>query len=279
MTTPTALSDGSPARSGFTQAYAVGLNAGTHRGLRTVSHGGSWAGYRAHFLRFPDQRFAVATFCNFTAAGPDSLARQVAAVYLGDRMEPDTAGAWVAALDAAPAVAASDAEQRALTGLWRNDARGQVIRVRLVGDSLVAESPGRMPVVPLGGGRFRQGRGTELRVAASPGSPARLLRRSASDTATFVRADAVSLTATQLAAYAGEYRNDEIEATHSWRLEDSTLVLHVNGRRLGELAPSYADGFLRGGTVIDVTRDARGRITGYVVQDGRVRNLRFTRVR
>jgi hypothetical protein len=53
----------------------------------------------------------------------------------------------------------------------------------------------------------------------------------------------------------------------------------VNERRLGVLEPSYKDGFTRGGTVIDVTRDSRGRITGFLVEAGRVRHLRFTRVR
>jgi len=86
MTTATTLNDGTPAKSGPTQAYAVGLNVGTLRGLRIVSHGGSWAGYRGHFIRFPEQRFAVATFCNLTTSGPDSLARKVAGIYLADRM-------------------------------------------------------------------------------------------------------------------------------------------------------------------------------------------------
>src|SRR5215218_8244735 len=102
MTTATKLNDGSPATSGPGQAYAVGLNVGTLRGLKVISHGGSWAGYRGHFLRFPDQRFAVSTFCNLTTSGPDSLARKVAGIYLGDRMQPDTARAWVAALEGAP---------------------------------------------------------------------------------------------------------------------------------------------------------------------------------
>lgn len=278
MTTPTALANGAPARSGFTQAYAVGLNAGTFRGLGVVSHGGSWAGYRGHFLRFPDQRFAVAAFCNVTNAGPDSLARQVAAVYLGDRMEPDTAGAWVAALNAAPAAPVSEAERRAVTGLWRNVERGQVQRIRLVGDTLFALGDERTRVVPLGGGRYRLGRGTELRVVTEPTGPARLLTRSASDTATYLRADSVVLTAAQLAAYAGDYRNEEIETTQTWTVEDGALAVYANGRRLGVLDPTWADGFVRGGTVIDVTRDRRGRITGFVLQSGRVRNLRFMRV-
>ena len=116
MTTATTLNDGSPATSGPTQAYAVGLNVGTLRGLRIVSHGGSWAGYRGHFLRFPDQRFAVATFCNLTTSGPDSLARKVAGIYLGDRMQPDSATAWTVALAGAPRGEVPAASLRALVG-------------------------------------------------------------------------------------------------------------------------------------------------------------------
>jgi hypothetical protein len=43
------------------------------------------------------------------------------------------------------------------------------------------------------------------------------------------------------------------------------------------LEPSYKDGFTRGGTVIDITRDAKGRITGYTLEAGRVRHLRFNK--
>lgn len=277
MTTPTLLADGSPARSTLSQAYAVGLSAGMLRGLPVVSHGGSWAGYRGHFLRFPEQRFAVATFCNVSNAGPDTLARQVAGIYLGDRMEPDTTSAWVAALDAAPAAPITAVERQAIAGIWRNVATGQVQRIRLTGDTLFSIGGERTRVVPLGGGRFRLGRGTELRLATD--GETRLLTRTAIDTSSYVRADSVALTVAQLAAYAGDYRNDEIETTQSWRVEKGELVVYAAGRRLGTLDPTYRDGFMRGGTVIDVTRDTRGRITGFVVQAGRVRDLPFTRVR
>ena len=155
MTTATKLNDGSPATSGPTQAYAIGLNVGTLRGLRVVSHGGSWAGYRGHFLRFPDQRFAVATFCNLTTSGPDSLARKVAGIYLGDRMQPDSVTAWAAALDAAPRVEMPVTNLRALAGVWRNVERGEVRRTRLVGDTLFSVGAERTRMVPLDGRRFR----------------------------------------------------------------------------------------------------------------------------
>src|SRR5688572_6785056 len=278
MTTATTLNDGSPARSGATQAYAVGLSVGTLRGLRVVSHGGSWAGYRGHFLRFPDQRFAVATFCNLSTSGPDSLARKVAGIYLGDRMQPDSAAIWATALDAAPRAEVPVASLRGLAGVWRNVERGEVRRTRLVGDTLFLIGGERTRIVPLDGGRFRAGPGTELRFDGDAPVPSRMIVRTTGEPVTYTRVDTAALTPAQLAEYAGDYRNDEVEATHTWKVEKGQLVLYINDRRLGVLEPSYKDGFTRGGSVIDVVRDAKGRITGFVVEAGRVRHLRFTRV-
>ena len=278
MTTATTLTDGSPARSGATQAYAIGLNVGTLRGLRIVSHGGSWAGYRGHFLRFPDQRFAVATFCNLTTSGPDSLARKVAGVYLNDRMQPDSTRIWTVALAGAPRAAVPASSLRALEGVWRNVERGEVRRTRVVGDTLFSIGGQRTPIVPLDGGRFRGTGGAEIRFEGDPARPSRMFIRTAGDTVTFTRADSAVLTPAKLAEYAGSYRSDEVEATHIWKVEKGELVLYINDRRVGTIEPSYPDGFTRGGSVIDIKRDARGRITGFVLESGRVRHLRFTRV-
>jgi CubicO group peptidase (beta-lactamase class C family) len=279
MTTATMLTDGTPAKSGATQAYAIGLNVGTLRGLRVVSHGGSWAGYRGHFLRFPDQRFAVATFCNLTTSGPDSLARKVAGIYLADKMQPDSTAIWIATLASAPN-GHPVSNLRSLAGVWRNVERGEVRRTRVVGDTLFSVGGGdqRTRMVPLDGGRFRSGAGTEIRFDGDA-SPARMIVRTAGDEVTFLRADTAVLTTAQLAEYVGSYRNEEVEATHIWKVEKEQLVQYIGDRRIGVLEPSYKDGFTRGGNVIDVQRDARGRITGFVVEAGRVRHLRFTRVR
>ncbi|MEX2177393.1 MAG: serine hydrolase domain-containing protein [Gemmatimonadaceae bacterium] len=282
MTTATALNDGSPAKSGATQAYAIGLSVGTLRGLRVIGHGGSWAGYRGHFLRFPEQRFAVATFCNLTTSGPDSLARKVAAIYLADRMQPDSSALWIATLQGAAVSDVAASNLRPYTAVWRNVERGEVRRTRAIGDTLFAigGGAGRTRMEPLGGGRFRLASGAETRFEGGGGaSPSLMIVRTAGDEVTFTRADSVALTPTQLAEYAGSYRSDEVEATHVWRVEKDQLVLYIDDRRFGVLEPSYKDGFTRGGSVIDVQRDGRGRITGFVVESGRVRHLRFTRVR
>jgi hypothetical protein len=163
-----------------------------------------------------------------------------------------------------------------------------VRRTRLVGDTLfaigVAAGAGggeRTPMVPLGGGRFRAGPRTEVRFEfeEDAAAPTRMVVRTAAEAVTYARADTAALTPAQLAEYAGDYRSVEVDATHTWKVEKGQLVLYVNDRRLGVLEPTYRDGFTRGGSVIDVQRDARGRITGFVVEAGRVRHLRFTRVR
>lgn len=68
--------------------YAKGLFLQDYRGLHTVSHGGSWGGYRAELLRFPEQHFSVACLCNVGNAGATRRARQVADIYLGNLMKP-----------------------------------------------------------------------------------------------------------------------------------------------------------------------------------------------
>src|SRR5580698_2141555 len=74
--------------SGKVLDYAKGLRIADYRGLHTVSHGGSWGGYRAELLRFPEQHFSVACLCNRGDANPTRRAHQVADIYLGIMMRP-----------------------------------------------------------------------------------------------------------------------------------------------------------------------------------------------
>jgi CubicO group peptidase (beta-lactamase class C family) len=77
--------------SGKVLDYAKGLVITNHRGLRTVSHGGSWGGYRAQLVRFPEQHFSVACLCNVGDADPSKRAAEVADIYLGSVMKAKSA--------------------------------------------------------------------------------------------------------------------------------------------------------------------------------------------
>jgi CubicO group peptidase (beta-lactamase class C family) len=76
--------------------YAWGLRVATYRGLKTVEHGGAWAGFRAEILRFPDQKLSVIALSN-RSDFDGSPATKIAEIYLGDRMEPARAAAPPAA--------------------------------------------------------------------------------------------------------------------------------------------------------------------------------------
>lgn len=78
--------------SGEELSYAFALVNGSYRGLRTVSHGGSLGGYRAYFLRFPEQRFSVIILANLGDIEPGKLAHQVADLYLSDLYSEELPG-------------------------------------------------------------------------------------------------------------------------------------------------------------------------------------------
>jgi CubicO group peptidase (beta-lactamase class C family) len=87
---------------------------------------------------------------------------------------------------------------------------------------------------------------------------------------------APALDAEQVRAFAGRYYSPELDATYTLTVAADTLRLE---RRTGvqlmrALAP---DRFAIGSQVFAFERDAAGRVTGFTVQAGRVRNIRFAR--
>ena len=73
--------------NGESSGYAFALKNGSYRGLRTVNHSGSLAGYRAQLLRFPDQKFSVIILANRGDAGPTQKAYQVADIMLKEVLD------------------------------------------------------------------------------------------------------------------------------------------------------------------------------------------------
>jgi CubicO group peptidase (beta-lactamase class C family) len=70
--------------NGKGSGYAFALNIGTYNGLKTVSHGGSLAGYRSILLRFPEQQFSVIILANRSDANPMQKAFLIADIFLRD---------------------------------------------------------------------------------------------------------------------------------------------------------------------------------------------------
>jgi N-acyl-D-amino-acid deacylase len=145
---------------GDTLGYALGLQLGRYRGERTVAHGGSWGGYRAELLRFPERRTSVAVLCNVSTAAAPALARRVADIVLEDVFtEPVPAPAQRAAAPPAPvAVALTPVERAAFAGSYFSPELEATYRIAMDGDELRLHRRNSPPVPLTPTGR------TELRV-------------------------------------------------------------------------------------------------------------------
>jgi hypothetical protein len=128
--------------NGDTLRYAFGNEVSTYRGLRTDEHGGSLMGYKAHILRFPDQRFSVIETCNLGSIDPGPIARQVAELYLGSQMpRPAVAAAPRPARAQARVAALTASELSRIVGTYYSDELDVTYRILSSGDSLILRRP------------------------------------------------------------------------------------------------------------------------------------------
>jgi hypothetical protein len=111
--TPGAFNDGKPG------SYALGLTIGTYRGVREIGHSGSTAAYRAHLVRYPEQRVSVAVLCNASTASATQLAHDVADIAMPGVFGP--APTPTPASTPAPRLTPSRAELDALAGTYVSD--------------------------------------------------------------------------------------------------------------------------------------------------------------
>ena len=285
LQTPARLRDGSPVPAGSGSHYGLGVSLGSYRGLRTVSHGGAWAGYRAHVVRFPEQRLSAACLCNVTDAGPDTLVYKAAAVYLAPHMTADTVTTWATALKSERRATLNREALNRLAGFWRNDSLGEVRRTRVSGDTLFYGLGQLTQLVPLGPRRARLESPTEglwelTFEGDSSGVPTRVWVRTRANTRVWRRVIPPNLAPAQLAEYAGDWYSPEIDATWVIAVDSSTLSLTRGSRRLRSTLENvgrdvFAD--RNSANLLEFARDAQGRPSTFLVQAGRVRNLRFER--
>ena len=256
---------------------AFGLIIATYRGRPIVEHGGSQAGYRAHLIRFPEQRFSIACLCNTTTL-PGELVRRVADIYLAKELKDPTSD-----LTDGTTVELSEEELASKAGLYWNRENYWIRKIVLKEGKLRKFlTYGRWEMKPLSENRFRLvGRPrAEVRFeAATPGARPRLAERFGGTKFRFFEpVDPVTPTRTELGAYVGTYVSEEVEATYQVALQDDKLVLKRPRREAASLQPLLCDVFSMGYT-IRFTRDSNNRVSAMLFNWYGVRNFRFTKQR
>jgi len=266
---------------GDTIDYAFGLVHGAYKGLKTVRHGGGHQGFRTQLLRFPEQRFSVVVLCNLATIRGIELALQVADIYLRDVF---------AAADesrAAPeAVSVSTDELERVTGHYWTIGEASLQRIYLQRDTLRSSRPGNeRTLVPLGNDRFYMlDVPWEVIVSFTSPTPEQpqkmIVVTDDGKPRVYDAVEPVSPSPADLEGYLGTYFSEELDYAWVLRITNDSLS-SWDPRTWDEFAlrPVARDVFqsLEEGDTFTFSRDGQGRVVGFTVDTGRIRNLKFVR--
>ena len=264
--------------------YAAGLEIGAYGGLRFVAHSGSWVGFKAQLLRFPEQRFSVICLCNDESANPTALALQIADLYLADQFETTPKRPVVVAhRDEDPTAPA--AEFAAKEGLYREPVTHAIARVTAGGPGLLVDQGWeRSAYAPIGHDTFRSadrdvGFTADLVFAETKrAAPERFqLVQFAELPLDFERIDPYSPSLDELKGYTGTYYSEELETTHRVYLEDGRLYLKYRRSPQTPLQPTLKDQFTLNAMSVEFERESQGGVSGYGIWYDRTWNVRFAR--
>ena len=261
-----------PARltNGDSTGYGLGLGIGRYRGTRVVGHGGADAGYRSYVGRYPEHGLAIAIACNASIANTGALAQGVADAHLGTTLPA------VDSAETPRAVPISPAMLQRRVGVYVQPTTFEVIELSMRDGQLIGGRTGGPVLVPVGDNRFRAGQremvfgdgeheGFEMR---QPGSPRPVQ---------FEWRAPVTPSSSALAAYAGEYFSEEVNAYYRVAARDSGLSLVTGTSEPFGARALFADTFQGGGYIIQFIRSG-SQVTGFEVTNGRMRRVKFSRV-
>jgi hypothetical protein len=266
--------------NGKTISYALGLDIGEYKGLKTVAHGGGDAGYRSYIIRFPEQRFAVAVLSNLGTFNPGSLAFQVADIYLADKLQPVTPK--TSPLDR-PEAKVDPAVYDAYVGRFQFE-DGRAITITKENNRLWGQPAGmqKAELFPESETKFFA-KIADVQVSFQrneKGAVTQMTLHQNGQNAVAKRVEAVSFTPEKLQEYAGDYYSDELGTTYTIVLQNGGLIAQHRRHDDIKLTPVDADFFLGGQWFFQrlrFTRDKDAHITGFRLTGGRVRNMRFDR--
>ena len=255
--------------------YAFGVALGRHQGMATISHSGSWAGYRSYTIWVPGKRFAAAILANTSNMDPSGLALKITDLYLGIPPAPSTP----ASARPPAAVKANPAAWKPFLGTYRLGP-GWLLTITREGDQLMTQATheDKFPMTPVSDTNFFvEAYGTPVAfVRESSGAVTNLLYRG-------INAPKLTVpesTPARLASYVGDYWSEELRVVTRLEIHDGSLAVCLRSGRWIHLLPTGADSFdtEAGGIALQFTRNAAAEVTEVKVSGGRVRNLRHTRV-
>jgi CubicO group peptidase (beta-lactamase class C family) len=260
--------------------YAFGLFITDYRGLRMVSHGGGWAGYRSELVRFPDQKLSVVCLSNLTSVNPSRLAQQVADLYLADQL---AAPEQPSDQEATEFSGLSIGQIESITGFYRNQKAGNILELSTQDGELVAKAFGlRFQLVATSSTHLKaieppHDVQIELEGPHPEGAPTIGVKLEGRKPESYRKMTTTPVTPSQMAAYEGSYRSDELDISYRILLDEGQLFLKRGYSAREALCPVTQDLFTSGLLDLQFERNEEDEVCTLRLGADRVRDLVFLR--
>jgi CubicO group peptidase (beta-lactamase class C family) len=255
--------------------YALGLSHGNYRGQNTVGHGGADAGFRSHVVRFPEHRLGIVILGNLSELDAQGAAMKVADVLLAEHLDPVERKD-----DSIERIKLSIEVLKEYVGTYRLDS-GAMAELAVREDRLMAKIPGNdeVELVPTAPTKFFiKELGAHVTFTEPKAEDKMSLTVEVGDT-TIKGHRTTDVDAPDLPAFVGRYYSPELDTAYTIAIDGDHLVATHQRHDDIKLAYTGDDGFAGDEWFfgrVQFDRDA-GKVVGFRVTGGRVRNLRFER--
>ncbi|MBT8234235.1 MAG: beta-lactamase family protein [Saprospiraceae bacterium] len=270
--------------NGESTGHSLGLQKGSYRGLKIVESNGSFAGYLARILRFPDENFSVIILANRADADPRVKSFQVSDILLKDK--------FASVSEKEEAKTDSPTNTKTSTSFALNQlvgdyevVPGRVAEITVKGDMLHVLQKwdgAAFPVINTVGNSYQIPNTSIMELVFSEMESGYAQRLSATLNGVeflFKRKEKLDLPPLNLNDFLGSYYSSEIDASFLIFEEDEELQLKIAHYEPTKLsiydfhndALFFDDGLLR-------FNRSKGSITGFEFDNGRVNNLKFKKM-
>ena len=268
--------------SGEKSGYAFALINGTYKGLRTVSHGGALAGYRAQLLRFPEQKFSVIILANRSDANPSAKAYEIAEIFLNQMFENDHKSESKSIVEEKKDIKFKASDMEKYTGSYWNTKEYLTTKIYLENDTLRFSS-GRYnerKLTPISKTEFRmQDASINLKVRfelKNDGIKSVIVTINDGVPMESIAYEPESYTKDEFKKYEGSYYSIELNVYYDLNIVNDSLMLYVNGKEIS-IMKSVMKNTLSNDEfgVFEFFTSSRDTIDGFRLMAGRVKNLKF----
>jgi CubicO group peptidase (beta-lactamase class C family) len=244
-------------------SYALGIDDGSSRGLKELSHGGATAGYLTWLARFPEKKVSIAVLCNGAAQELGSV---------GPKIRDEIFGPFPPGQQPPATVTLAEQELIKYVGGWKNEVTRNLNQIALSKGELNINGG---VLKPIADGSFMLG---ERKLRFKAGSP--MTAEIANEDGSVTRLTMVSKwtpSPTDLADLSGNWHSEEAQSSIKIAVEGDKAFVVIRPVAKIPLTPIYPDHFSAQGYVVWFTRDSAGKIDKMHVGTGRMRDMLFER--